>query len=136
MAIRSLIIWHCWNYCTLFKCQTWYLSDWFILSPHFHRLPSLRNDSHIRCHVKHLTLLSQHLIFALQADIYHCPAETELRWFRFTMGFRVIKALWHSLNFIILSQEGWKYNFATSWPGAFTQWRERGAGSCGSKDYK
>lgn len=134
VAIRSLITGHCWNYCTPFKCQTWHLSDWFILSPHFHRLPSLRNDSHIRCHVKHLTLLSQHLIFALQADIYHRPAETELRWFGFTTGFHVLKGLQQSLNFILLQQERGKYSFATSWPGEFTWWKEKGVGSCGSKD--
>lgn len=54
------------------------------MSPDDHWLVILRNDSHIRRHVKHLTLLSQHLIFALQVVIYHCPAETELRWLRFT----------------------------------------------------
>lgn len=136
MAIRSLIIGHCWNYCTVFKCQTQYLSDCLILSPHFHRLPSLRNDSRIRCHVKHLTLLSQLLIFALQADIYHCPTETEFRWFRFTTGFHVIKGLQWSIHFIFLLEEIWKYNFATSWPGEFIWWRERGEGSYGSKGWE
>lgn len=130
MAIRSLIIWHCWNYCSLFKCQTWYLSDWFILSPHFHRLLSLRNDSHIRCHVKHLTLLSQHLIFALQVDIYHCPAETEFRWFRFTSFFMLER----HYNIPLTFSSSLRRDRATSCPGEFTQWRKRRPDSWGLKD--